>query len=234
MAGLFLNRRAGAWALSWYDESTSYGTMLQNVRRVNFAVLPGGPLVEQDDVALARALIAGDRGASRVAWDRFAPMVHRILKRTLGPGSEVEDLAQEVFLCLFRKAKTLREPKVLKAFVISITALTARAELRRRRARRWLHLDVDIIASVHPDPEARQALVRFYEILDGVGAEDRTAFVLRFMEDMELTEVASALDVSLSTTKRRLARVWKRISTLVQRDPALAHYLSSLPRQDLS
>jgi RNA polymerase sigma-70 factor (ECF subfamily) len=208
--------------------------MLQNVRRVNFSVLPGGPLVEQDDVALARALIAGDPAASRVAWDRFAPMVHRILKRTLGPGSEVEDLAQEVFLCLFRKARTLREPKVLKAFVISITALTARAELRRRRARRWLHLDVDVIASVHPDPEARQALVRFYELLDGIGAEDRTAFVLRFMEDMELTEVASALDVSLSTTKRRLARVWKRISLLVQRDPALAHYLSSLEREDLS
>ena len=211
--------------------------MLQNVRRVNFAVLPGGPLVEQDDVALARALIAGDPSASRVAWDRFAPMVHRILKRTLGPGSEVEDLAQEVFLCLFRKARTLREPKVLKAFVISITALTARAELRRRRARRWLHLDVDVIAPVHHDPEARQALVRFYEILDSIGAEDRTAFVLRFMEDMELTEVASALDVSLSTTKRRLARVWKRISILVQRDPALAHYLSSIKpieSQDLS
>ena len=57
------------------------------------------------------------------------------------------------------------------------------------------------------------------------------------MEDMELTEVASALDVSLSTTKRRLARVWKRISILVQRDPALAHYLSSIKpieSQDLS
>jgi RNA polymerase sigma-70 factor (ECF subfamily) len=206
--------------------------MIQNVRRVQFAVLPGGTLAEQDDVTLARALIAGDPSASRVAWDRFAPMVHRILKRTLGPGTEVEDLAQDVFLCLFRKARTLREPKVLKAFVISITALTARAELRRRRARRWLHLDTDIVAPVHPDPEARQALVRFYEILDSLAAEDRTAFVLRFMEDMELTDVAAALDVSLSTTKRKLARVWKRISILVQRDPALAHYLASLEKRE--
>ncbi|HEY3594545.1 MAG TPA: sigma factor, partial [Polyangiaceae bacterium] len=68
---------------------------------VNLTVLPGGPLVEQDDAALARAMIADDPRAPRVAWHRFAPMVHRILKRTLGPGADVEDLVQEVFLCLY-------------------------------------------------------------------------------------------------------------------------------------
>src|SRR5262249_44722297 len=95
-------------------------------RKVNFTVLPGGPLVELDDAGLARALIADDPRAPRVAWQRFAPMVHRILRRSLGPGSDVEDLAQDVFVCLFDKVKTLREPKVLKAFVISIAAMTAR------------------------------------------------------------------------------------------------------------
>jgi len=118
---------------------------------------------------------------------------------------------------------------VLKAFVISITALTARAELRRRRARRCFTSMSTLLL--------RCTTIRSAASLGSVlrdprqhGCRRSNAFVLRFMEDMELTEVASALDVSLSTTKRRLARVWKRISILVQRDPALAHYLSSIKR----
>jgi RNA polymerase sigma-70 factor (ECF subfamily) len=205
------------------------------VRQVNLTVLPGGALAEQDDASLARALMADDPRAPRVAWQRFAPMVHRILKRTLGPGADVEDLVQEVFLCLFDRVKTLREPKALKAFIIAISAMMVRAELRRRRTRRmfWLDVAAPTTPSVHSDPEGREALVHFYQILDRLGAQDRTAFVLRFMEEMELTDVASALHTSLSTTKRRLARVWQRVALLVERDPALAHYLSSLDREAL-
>ena len=164
-------------------------------------------------------------------------MVHRILKRTLGPGSEVEDLAQEVFLCLFARParcasrrssrhSSSPSPRSLRALscaaavlgdgFTSMSTSLLRCTTIPKRGKRWFGST---------------------RILDGMGAEDRTAFVLRFMEDVELTEVASALDVSLSTTKRRLARVWKRISILVQRDPALAHYLSSIQPiepQDLS
>ena len=68
------------------------------------------------------------------------------------------------------------------------------------------------------------ALARFYKILDRVNATDRAAFVLRFMEGLELTEVAAALKLSLATTKRRLARVWARVMLLVERDPVLVHY----------
>ena len=64
------------------------------------------------------------------------------------------------------------------------------------------------------------------EILDRVKPADRTAFVLRFIEGLELAEVATALDTSLATAKRRITRVWKRVSLLVERDPALAHYLN--------
>src|SRR5687767_9494654 len=88
------------------------------------AYLPGGPLTTADDATLARAMMAGDVQSPRVAWSRFSPMVHRMLKRTFGPGQDVDDLVQDVFLCLFRKVGGLREPKSLKAFVISITAMT--------------------------------------------------------------------------------------------------------------
>lgn len=196
--------------------------------------LPGGALATADDATLARAMIAGEDHAPRVAWSRFAPMVHRMLKRTFGPGQDVDDMVQDVFLCLFRKVGGLREPKSLKAFVISITAMTIKYELRQRRVRRWMHLsgtvsDLDAPRTEQPDPAARQALMSFYAILDRLNARDRAAFVLRFFEGLELTEVADALGISVSTTKRHLARIWKRVTLLVQRSPELSSYLPGLP-----
>jgi RNA polymerase sigma-70 factor (ECF subfamily) len=165
-------------------------------------------------------------------------MVFRMLRRTLGPDHDIDDLAQEVFLCVFEKVGGLREPKALKAFVISITSLTMRHELRRRWVRRWVKLsgnsDAAELETVKTDTDAREALVRFYKILDRVNPSDRAAFVLRFIEGLELTEVAAALKLSLATTKRRLARLWARVMLLVERDPVLAHYRPKLVQKKSS
>src|SRR3982751_1592056 len=152
----------------------------QSVARL--ILLPGTALSDADDATLAHALIAREPQAPRVLWQRFAPMVFRMLKRTLGPGHDLEDLAQEVFLCVFEKVRGLREPKALKAFVISVTVLTARHELRRRWARRWVRLsrttdaaETEVVVTT-PDTDAREALQRFYKILDRVNINDRTVF----------------------------------------------------------
>ena len=204
--------------------------MRDAVPAARLVYLPGGLLASADDATVARALMAGDDHAPRVAWSRFAPMVHRMLKRTFGPGQDVDDMVQDVFLCLFRKVGGLREPKSLKAFVISITAMTIKYELRQRRVRRWIHLsgsvsDLEGPRTEQPDAAARQALLSFYAILDRLNARDRTAFVLRFFEGLELTDVAAALGISVSTAKRHLARIWKRVTLLVARTPELASYL---------
>jgi RNA polymerase sigma-70 factor (ECF subfamily) len=200
------------------------------VTRVEMQVRAFVGLADADDEKLARALIAKDANAATVAWERFAPLVRRILRRALGPGQNAEDLVQEVFLRLFLKVHELREPKALGAFIISITTLTVRSELRRRRARSWLGLSPDAAALdlrvVHPDPAGRQALKRFYELLDRFNTRDRMAFVLRYIEGMSLVEVSDALGVSISTAKRSLLYVRRRLADHVQRDPLLADYMT--------
>ena len=64
--------------------------------------------VEVDDPTLVARLVARDPRAATLLWRRFAPMVFRMLRRMLGPGSDIEDLAQEVFLCVFQKVPQLQ------------------------------------------------------------------------------------------------------------------------------
>lgn len=198
-------------------------------------VFPERGVSENDDSWVVGLLLEGDPRAPRVVWQRFAPMVHRMLKRAFGPDHDIDDLVQEVFLVLFDRVGTLREPKALRAFIISITAHTIRRELRRKTAARWLHLGETTSARAREaDLDSREALVRLYGILDRLGADDRTAFALRFLEGLELIEVAHAMGVSLATTKRRLTHAWSRIVTHAQRDAALVGYLSDLQPEGVS
>ncbi|HTN83101.1 MAG TPA: sigma-70 family RNA polymerase sigma factor [Sorangium sp.] len=192
------------------------------------------PLSATDDETLARAAAQGHPGAAPVVWQRFAPLVRRILKRTLGPGDEVDDHVQDTFLRFFRVAKDLRDPSLLSSFIVGIAVRVARAELRRRRLRRWLQLspsgELPDVGGAQQDPQGRAALARLYGILDQVDDRSRTLFVLRFIEGLELTEIAAALGCSLATTKRHLARTSHRILTAAQRDPALSAYLTKAPQ----
>jgi len=192
---------------------------------------PGRQEGDLSDEALALALIAGSVRAPRLAWTRFAPMVRRILARTFGPRQDVDDILQEIFLNFFRKVSGLRQPTSLKAFVVSITVRTIKHELRSRRARRFFHLvddeaEPDARYTEQPDLSAHQAFMGFYRILDRLSAADQAAFSLRFFEEFELVEVARALGVSVSTAKRRLARIWKLVAARVRQSPALFAYFS--------
>src|SRR5688572_3677697 len=116
------------------------------MRENRLYLLPSG-LDRNDDATLVHALIERHPQAARILWQRFAPMVHGMLKRSLGPDEDVEDLAQDVFMCVFQKASALREPQALQAFIVSVTTFAVRNELRRRWTRRWLRQRAPVTSS---------------------------------------------------------------------------------------
>src|SRR5215468_2103569 len=75
------------------------------------------PLGTVEDADLARALIDHHPDAPRAVWTRFAPLVRRLVRRSLGPDPHVEDLVQEVFATLFSKPERLRDPAAFRGFI---------------------------------------------------------------------------------------------------------------------
>jgi RNA polymerase sigma-70 factor (ECF subfamily) len=187
---------------------------------------------QRDDADLVASFLRDDAWASAAIWERYHPLVRRILCRAAGPtAGDIDDLIQEVFIRLYRKLPTLRDPAALRSFVLAITTRVVQAELRSRWIRRWLRLSDD---GAVPEPmaedtdhEAREALDRFYTILDGLRPKQRAVFTLRCIEGLELVEVAAAARVSLATIKRWLPRITKRVHAQAARDPVLAAYVVS-------
>ena len=151
-----------------------------------------------EDPELVDALAAGETWAVTATWNKHSPMVFRFLHRALGSAADVEDLTQEVFVVLFsRVCATSGIGTRSVASSLSVAVRMLKAELRRRRMRRIFLLSSMADLPEHPvpalDAEARQALRRFYAILDRLGAEERAAFALRHLEGLKLEEVARAL-----------------------------------------
>jgi RNA polymerase sigma-70 factor (ECF subfamily) len=184
------------------------------------------------DVDLVGRTLAGDGEAATALWDRYIILVRTVLRRALG-AQDVDDISQEVFLGVYKSLASLREGSSLRSFIIGVTLHYAGTELRRRRARAWLRLTptgslAEFDAPACDDPEGRSALRRLYGLLDRLDTRARLAFVLRYMEGMELTEIAEALEISLATTKRLLGRASGRVFAWVDRDAALSEYLRGL------
>jgi RNA polymerase sigma-70 factor (ECF subfamily) len=186
-----------------------------------------------DDVFLARSLIEGRSEAALLAWRRFHPLVETTLRRMLGPGGDLQDLTQEVFLRFFSKVGELKKVESLRPFVMAIAIRRAQEEIKRRRVRRWFApLLGDTImgaTTTEMEPETRQAIVHLYRVIDRLNVMDRTIYVLRYIEGLEQAQISEALGVSVSTVRRRLDRLAKRVNHMMSRDPVLSEYVESRP-----
>ena len=190
---------------------------------------PASILTRSDDGALVLALREGHPAAKVELFDRYVRHVERIVTRILGQDAELADLLHEVFARSLGAIGTLEDPGALKGWLTGIAVLTAREWIRRRARGRWLRFfapeDLPEVEDATPDGEGREALRATYAVLDRLGADDRIAFALRYVEGLELKDVAAACDVSLNTIKRRLARAEDRFSALAAREPALRPWI---------
>ena len=182
-----------------------------------------------DNAALVRQARAGDRRACFAIWSRYSAVVERLVRRFLGPGPDYQDVCQEVFLRVFKRLGEVREPAALSGFVISVTLGVARNQARRRRIRSIVGLLSDealpyLVTPAVPG-EAREAVRSLYQLLDQLSAQDRSLFLARFVEKMEVAEVAAAHGLSHSTAKRRLADLVKRMHAHLRSIPALREYV---------
>jgi len=182
------------------------------------------PPDDEDDAQLVIALIGGDLRARCTLFERYGAHVQRVLTRLLGR-REIErvDILHDVFIRAFEQIGDLRQPRSLKPWLTGIAVLTTQEWFRSRRRSRPPESPKppDERAATPLEPEVVEGVRAFYSMMDRFGEDERTAFILRFVEGMKLHEVAEACDVSLSTARRRIERAEQRFREMLPEFPAL-------------
>ena len=193
-------------------------------------VLNGGVVAYNDDAELVAALHRGETAARTVLVQRYEPLVERLVAGALGIDSEISDVIQDVFVGVFEGIRSLKDASALRSWIATLAVFTARGRIRRRRRWRWIRFlapeDVPEVPVSGPQGETHEAVRATYRVLDTLPDDERMAFSLRFISEMQLTEVAAACRVSLATVKRRLARAEKRFVEAAKDHPALRERLT--------
>jgi RNA polymerase sigma-70 factor, ECF subfamily len=171
---------------------------------------------------------ASDEAASSEdLYAALAPLVNKLLWTLLGPDSERDDLAHEIFLRILQNAHHVRDPTRLQAWAARLVVNAVKNEFRRRKLRRWFSLEAEDerAPSYHPDFEGREVLLRTYGVLEKLPPRERLPLTLRLIGQQGVAEIASALGCSTRTVKRRLQAGRDRFLRLASSEPLLAERL---------
>ena len=132
-------------------------------------------------------------------------MVFSVARNFLRDRSIAEELAQEVFLHLYRSLAAIESPEHLKFWLRKVTGHRCIDYVRRNRMQTVELGEVsEPAAPVKPsDPLLQETLRRFVATLP---ATPRLIVTLRYQEDLDPTEIAAVLEMPLNTVKSHLRR----------------------------
>ncbi len=183
-------------------------------------------MIEPTDAELIQAVLDGSNAAFAGLMDRYEERVFRLLSRYTRDRAEIEDLAQEVFVKVFKKLDTFQQDSSLYTWLYRIAVNTANDHFSRR-GRRQLRLvgeedllenraDADGDTAVTPllDAERREVT---RQIVDGLPEKYRTILVLREFEELSYTDMAEVLGISIGTVESRLFRARQRFKEALER-----------------
>ena len=194
--------------------------------------LPARTEDDAEDVRLMELVSRGDSGAFEQLVERHQRLVVGTVGRMLGNTSDAEDIAQQVFVRVWKSAKRYVPRAKFTTWLLKITRNLVFNELRRRSRHPQVSLQAESEEEERPirdehavAPDASLLEHELQKAIDAAIANlpeaQRLAVILRRYEELSYEEIAETLDQSVSAVKSLLFRARTELRTSLQR------YLSS-------
>ena len=168
----------------------------------------------ESDVDLMLRVKKGDHEAFRELIERHQRAVINVIHRAIGDAWEAEDLAQRVFIQIFRSASRYKPTAKFTTWMFTITHNTIRNEYRRRSrhaAESIQAMPEGIELPAHGSDPAREVSERelqekIQSAIQALPEAQRTAVILCRFEGLAYEEIAEVLNCSVSAVKSLLHR----------------------------
>jgi len=153
------------------------------------------------------------------AFQKELDYVYRTLRHLGTSASEVDDLAQEVFLAIRRCWADYDQSRPLRPFLFGISFRIASAYERKRR--REVAFGIVEVGDLGPGPDdalhSKQARALVLAALERIPLPRRAVLVMHDIDDVPVSEVASTLDIPLFTVYSRLRKARRELEAAIRR-----------------
>jgi RNA polymerase sigma-70 factor (ECF subfamily) len=152
------------------------------------------------------------------------PQIFRFLLSSTRDVDLAETLTQECFLKAHRNWASFRGDSSAKTWLMRIAINLQKDHWRNRRMQFWRHtqtnsVDLDEASDWLPSGErsvlqkmmAREQVGHVWDAVKGLSERQRTVFLLRYVEEQELSQIALATGLSEGTVKAHLSRALTRV-----------------------
>lgn len=163
-------------------------------------------LLLDDDFSLIKRFIDGDESVFGELVKRHKDKVRNIVFLTLTNNEMVDDIAQEVFITVYRNLKTFRFESQFTTWLYRITINKCKDYLRKKNIRKIflpLQEEEPVFENINEDSDIKQ-IVR-----DAVAAlpdKLRIPIVLKDLEGFSYQEIAESMQCEIGTVKSRIFR----------------------------
>ena len=156
--------------------------------------------------------------------ERHRPQIFRFLLASLRDVDLAETLTQECFLKAHRNWSHFRGDSSAMTWLMRIAINLQKDYWRNRRMQFWRQtrtnaVDLDEASEWLPNGErsaeqqilAKEQVAQVWQAVKGLSERQRTVFLLRYVEERELSEIAAATGLSEGTVKAHLSRAVGRV-----------------------
>jgi RNA polymerase sigma-70 factor, ECF subfamily len=169
------------------------------------------------DSELVAAVVRGDLDAFSSLVHRYRDTYTRYAVRMLGDRGDAEDVMQSAWMRAYRNIANCREPKRFAAWLYQIVVNECRTHLSRRTSRDRRFADSSELDQLTAKPVGDGLLLdEIYRALDALPVEQREAFVLKHVEEMEYEEMSEITGAGVSALKMRVKRATGRLRDLLE------------------
>jgi len=177
------------------------------------------------DQTLVRRVIQGETQLFAEIVERYQRPVYNLMYRYCRSEQEAADLSQDVFLRTFDRLASYNQNKSFFPWIYALAVNRAtdwyrnNSMIRKRLSElQWEAPVIDSISEQEKSLLSQEVVSNLYEALDELSDTSREMVLLRYQQELQISEIAGIFNVSESAVKMRIARGLIKLKTVLRDD----------------
>jgi len=171
-----------------------------------------------DDYSIIRQFIDGDKSAFQILVKRHKEKVRNIIYITMNNSALVDDIAQDVFITVYRNLKHFRYESQFTTWLYRITVNRCKDYLRKMNVRKiFFPIEEGAEVSEYSSPVENNDVSRI--VMDAISklpVKLRMPLILKDIEGFSYQEISESLNCEMGTVKSRIFRGREKLKEILQ------------------